>query len=146
MDFVLSYKLRRLSAQLRAVKFHHWGMVTWGTVATAAAALALVQLRSQTLAPYAAPALLGVFVIAAVVTVWTVWRDRTGIKEAARYLEATYPELGSSLQAAIEQRPEDDGHFHFLQRRVIGDIIKHAEMHDWPRAPRREASRASRHV
>src|SRR5688572_20344903 len=93
MDFVLSYKLRRVAAQLRAIKFHRLGMAIWGVVAVIAALLTLAQLRSTSLAPFAAPLLLGVFAIATGVAVWFMWRDRTGIAEASRHVSATYPEL-----------------------------------------------------
>src|SRR5690606_7422574 len=41
--------------------------------------------------------------------------------------------------AAVEQLPAPDGRFHFLQRRVIDDALRHAETHDWLRRPRRLA-------
>src|SRR6188768_4256007 len=136
MDFGLSYKLRRVAGLLRAVKFHRWGTAIWFGVALLAALLSLVQLRSPLFAPYAAPVLIGVFIAATGMAAWLMWRDRTGITEASRYVTSTYPELGSSLHAAIEQRPEADGQFHFLQRRVIDDAIRHADARDWPRALR----------
>ena len=139
IDFLLGHRLRRVAALVRAIKFHRMGAILWSSVALIAAALALVQQRSASLAPYAAPLLLVVFVLATVIAVWCVYRDRSDIATATDYLAARHPELRSALRAAVEQRPTTQGQFHFLQRRVIDDALRHAETRDWLREPRRRA-------
>lgn len=111
----------------------------WSAVALAAAALWVVQARSPEFAPYAAPVLGPLFAIAAVLAIALAWRNRTGVQDAARHVEQLHPELHNGLQAAVEQHPETNGRFDFLQRRVIEGVLQHAERHDWDRRARRRA-------
>ena len=141
IDFRLGYILRRVTGYLRSIRFHRQGTFLWSTVALAAAALLLVQQRSPSLAPYAAPVLFFVFLAAASIAVWLLWRDRTSLHDAARYIGQQHPEADSTLQAAIEQLPATGGTFHFLQRRVIDDALRHADATNWYRRPRRDSRR-----
>ena len=141
IDFRLGYVLRRVTGYLRSARFHRQGAFLWTAVAVIAALLLLVQRHSPAFAPFAAPALLVVFVLAASAAVWLLWRDRTTLRDAARYIGRHHPEADSSLQAAIEQLPALGGTFHFLQRRVIDDALRHADTANWYRRPRRDARR-----
>ena len=141
IDFRLAYKLRRVAGYLRAIRFHRHGILLWSGVSLSAAALLLVQLRVPALAHLAAPALLVVFVCATIVAVVLLWRDRTSLHDAARYIGNHHPEARSALDAAVEQLPEADGQFHFLQRRVINDALRHADSTNWYRRPRFASAR-----
>jgi len=141
IDFRLGYILRRVAGYLRSIRFHRHGALLWSSVALCAAALLLVQLRSPALAPYAAPALFFVFIAAAAAAMWLLWRDRITLRDAARYIGRHHPEVDSALQAAVEQLPATGGTFHFLQRRVIDDALRHADTANWYRLPRRDARR-----
>ncbi len=141
IDFRLGYILRRVTGYLRSIRFHRQGTFLWSTVALAAAALLLVQQRSPLLAPYAAPVLFFVFVAATSTAIWLLWRDRTTLRDAARYIGEHHPEADSALQAAIEQLPATGGTFHFLQRRVIDDALRHADANNWYHRPRRDSRR-----
>ncbi len=141
IDFRLGYILRRVTGYLRSIRFHRQGALLWSTVALLAAALLLVQQRSPALAPYAAPVLFFVFLAAASIAIALLWRDRTTFRDAARYIGQHHPEADSALQAAVEQLPATSGTFHFLQRRVIDDALRHADTANWYRLPRRDARR-----
>ncbi|MCU1376891.1 MAG: hypothetical protein JWO68_4177, partial [Actinomycetia bacterium] len=108
-------------------------------VAIIAAALVFAQRHAPVLAPYAAPSLLGIFILATAISIWFVSRDRTDVTTAAHSLARRHPEVRSVLLAAVEQRPEPSGAFHFLQRRVINDALRHSDTHNWARQPRRTA-------
>lgn len=58
-------------------------------------------------------------------------------------LERSHPELRHLLSAAIEQRADpDSGDFHFLQRRVINEVLTHRQQHLWSENLRRKSSSA----
>ncbi|MEO6002349.1 MAG: hypothetical protein ABIZ04_06330 [Opitutus sp.] len=139
VEFVLRHRLSRVAGQLRALAFHRSGLRIWSVVSAFAAALIVLSPKVPAIADYAAPALLVVFVVASSLAAWLAWRDRSDVFTAARHLEQRFPELRSALQAAVEQRPEPEGQFGFLQRRVINDVLRHAETHDWIFQPRRAA-------
>lgn len=49
----------------------------------------------------------------------------------ARRIEARHPDLAAGLLAAVEQQPEADGRFGFLQHSVIESALAHKRAHDW---------------
>jgi hypothetical protein len=50
----------------------------------------------------------------------------------ARALEAEHPELHPLLTTAIEQQPDrETGEFHFLQRRLINEVVTHRHQRLW---------------
>ncbi len=64
--------------------------------------------------------------------VWMVMLSAPGHNWVARQIEAAFPDLGSCLMAAIEQRPDlPDGRFGFLQTSVIRQALTHSEIHGW---------------
>jgi len=53
-------------------------------------------------------------------------------RAVARNIEKQHPEMQALLLAAIEQQPQGlGGQFGYLQERVIGDALRHADKHDW---------------
>ncbi|MHC4728348.1 MAG: hypothetical protein ACYS17_14100, partial [Planctomycetota bacterium] len=53
----------------------------------------------------------------------------------ARNIEQQHPDMQALLLAAIEQQPQGLGsQFGYLQERVIGDALRHADKHDWLRS------------
>lgn len=74
--------------------------------------------------------------IAAVIASIIIWRKLRKIepdyKTIARTIEKQHPELKATLLTAIEQQPEDPlGQLGYLQERVVGEAMSHAEHHDW---------------
>jgi hypothetical protein len=58
-------------------------------------------------------------------------------------LENQHPELRHLLSAAAEQRPDAvTGDFHFLQQRVINEVLTHRQQHLWSESIRRKSSSA----
>ncbi|MBC7816540.1 MAG: hypothetical protein IAG10_06610, partial [Planctomycetaceae bacterium] len=79
------------------------------------------------------PVVAGVAAVLAVVCAWLVKASAPGHDWVARQIENEFPDLGSCLLAAIEQRPVlADGRFGFLQENVIRQALVHAACHQWP--------------
>lgn len=79
------------------------------------------------------PVLGGVMAVLVVVCAWIVKASAPGHDWVARQIENEFPDLGSCLLAAIEQRPVlADGRFGFLQESVIRQALVHAACHAWP--------------
>jgi len=56
-------------------------------------------------------------------------------RAVARNIEQQHPDMQALLLAAIEQEPQGlGGQFGYLQERVIGDALRHADKHDWLRS------------
>jgi hypothetical protein len=49
----------------------------------------------------------------------------------ARQIEQQHPELKTALLAALEQKPDADGQFSFLQQRVIAEAVVHGRNLGW---------------
>ena len=68
-------------------------------------------------------------------TLYALYRSRRmqpDYKAVAQHIERQNPDMQALLLAAIEQEPEQpDGHFGYLQDRVIGEAVRHATKHDW---------------
>ncbi|HEY1068073.1 MAG TPA: hypothetical protein VGE52_18260, partial [Pirellulales bacterium] len=76
---------------------------------------------------------LGAALLGAAIVSGRTMREARDYAELARTIERAYPELQTSLLAAVEQRPEGpSGEFGYLQSRVIRDALDHAERHEWP--------------
>jgi len=74
------------------------------------------------------PALAGVAVLA-------VWRRRArvGIDRVAREIEARHPELEGRLLTALEQQPDANGRFGYLQERLLRETLAHNQLVKWRR-------------
>ncbi|MDT8302068.1 MAG: DUF4175 family protein [Sedimentisphaerales bacterium] len=56
-------------------------------------------------------------------------------RAVARNIEQQHPDMQALLLAAIEQEPQGfGGQLGYLQERVIGDALRHADKHDWLRS------------
>ncbi|TXT35918.1 MAG: hypothetical protein FD138_1176, partial [Planctomycetota bacterium] len=79
------------------------------------------------------PVLGGVMAVLVVVCAWIAKASAPGHDWVARQIENEFPDLGSCLLAAMEQRPVlADGRFGFLQESVIRQALVHAACHAWP--------------
>jgi hypothetical protein len=80
----------------------------------------------------------------AAIVVWATERRRPADFPAlVAALERAHPELRPLLSTAAEQQPDpDSGDFHFLQRRVINEVITHRQQRLWAENIRQKSSRA----
>ena len=135
MQSELGYLLRGVARELRATRLHRRGLRRWAAVAVIAFGVLEARVQSPGFAPYALY-VLGVLLAAAVLRSLMVARaDKLDFAEAARTVEASFPELKQALRTAAEQHPGDNGRFNFLQLRVISSALKHANFNDWKRQP-----------
>jgi len=82
--------------------------------------------------------------VAGAVWIWRKERQRiTDFKELANVLGNAHPESRHLLSTATEQQPDPEtGGFHFLQRRVINEVLTHREHRLWVQDVRRKLSLA----
>ncbi len=77
-------------------------------------------------------------VAAVLITLLTAYRSQRiqpDYKAVARNIEQQHPELRALLLAAVEQEPQNpDGELGYLQEKVIGEALLHANCHDWVRS------------
>lgn len=59
-----------------------------------------------------------------------------------RAIEAEHPDLGRLLSTAIEQEPDASGGWHFLQRRVVDQVLAHPRFGLWEHRLRDRLARA----
>jgi hypothetical protein len=80
----------------------------------------------------------------AAIILWTNERRRpANFPALVAALERAHPELRHLLSAAAEQQPDpDSGDFHFLQQRVIEEVLTHRRQHLWAESVRRKSSSA----
>jgi hypothetical protein len=76
--------------------------------------------------------IVGLFGLAAAVLVLlSQRRARPDRRALARQIESCHPELDGRLLTAIQQQPQSNGQFTFLQERVLGEALQHGERADW---------------
>jgi hypothetical protein len=86
--------------------------------------------------------LAGIFGIVGAISIWRSERRRgADFKELADVLGDAHPESRHLLSTATEQQPDPEtGGFHFLQRRVINEVLTHREHHLWVKDVWRKSS------
>jgi hypothetical protein len=67
----------------------------------------------------------------AIACVFAISRTMRDQRTVARRIEASHPELGTLLLAAVEQNSLPRGELGFLQTRVIRDAVEHSRRHNW---------------
>ncbi|HEY2082206.1 MAG TPA: hypothetical protein VGI88_05435 [Verrucomicrobiae bacterium] len=143
MEPRLQRKLGELESALRRVRL--WRRLALCWVAAAAFCVALFLFHEFTgwnsRLVWVLPMVAGV---AAAIVVWTNERRRPADFPAlVAALERLHPELRHLLSAAAEQQPNpDSGDFHFLQQRVIGEVLTHRQQHLWGASINQKSSAA----
>ena len=77
--------------------------------------------------------ILGAFVVGCLAAA-LAGRRRVSIKEMARRIETSQPDLQAALLTAVEQKPGPDGQLSYLQEKVVTTVVDHALLHDWVKA------------
>ncbi len=73
--------------------------------------------------------------LATVIVLYKYSQMHPDYRAVARNIEQQHPDMQALLLAAIEQEPQGlGGQFGYLQERVIGDALRHADKHDWLRS------------
>lgn len=104
-------------------------------VATLIAGLAVLTLlrESGVRAPLALPVIGALGVLAAVVLVWRELRRPPDWRGLARRIEARHPELDGRLLTAVQDATEPGHEPHFLQRRLVEEVLDHSYQQAWRR-------------
>ena len=127
-------QLERVAGRLRHRQTVSAWSVLWLAIAVIAGLILGLNWGWGLYVPQAVSGLVLIGLLAALlVFVMARWaaRDYRGV---AQRIESSYPELKSSLLAAIDQRPSvPGGRFGFMQHCVIEDSLRHAYRHAWVR-------------
>ena len=125
-------QLERVARRLRRRRTIFTWSAVWLTIAILAGlALGLNWLWGWYV-PQAVPVLATVGLLTALLTLVIARWSLRDYRRVAQRVETAYPELQSSLLAAIDQRPDaSDGRLGFLQHCVIEDSLRHAYKHAW---------------
>jgi len=143
IDPRLRRELRRMVRRVEAHRLHRHSALAW--IACALALLAVLVVARETGAtPLSVVAGMTALVVACGALVARWWAaPANNYAAAAAFVEGAHPELRHALRTALEQRPDSDGNYTFLQDRVIEDALAHAYRHFWSRTPVPRARRAA---
>lgn len=118
------------------IRYRAWQMwrglaLCWTLTAIGALALIAADQSIGWRPEYGVHALFGFAAVSALIVWVSCRRFAPDLQWLARQVEEDHPELNSLLLAAVEQRPDADGRFSYLQQRVIGEVIEHAAHSRW---------------
>jgi hypothetical protein len=134
---LLEVRLNAVARKLRDKNFHVRAATVWAGVLLVSLISLGLRYVSGVEISWALPLTAGL-ILAATTYLWFYSRRhaRLDLRAAVQDIEARHPELGQALRTAVEQQATD-GKFNFLQKRVIGQVLDHADRHVWtpPRAP-----------
>ncbi len=141
MEPRLQQKLGELESALRQARLWRRLALCWLTATALCVLLVLIRgftgWHSRLI--WALPLVAG---MVGAIFIWVNEQRRVAdFKELADVLGREHPELRHLLFAATEQQPNPEtGDFHFLQRRVINEVLTHREQHRWVRDVRKKLS------
>lgn len=130
----LQEQLRRLDQSLRAAALWRRLAVAWGVFAVVGLVMLAARVMAGVNSTWLWWGLCGAGLTAAVIA----WIRHAGkaadLNRVIALMEQRHPELRYLLSAAAEQQPDpESGRFHFLQDRVIQEIVRHPERWKWQR-------------
>ena len=140
MDARLQRQLGRLEATLRRARL--WRRLAWCWMAATVLCVLLFVIHRETgwnsRLIWTLPLGLGALA-ALIVSVIEQSRPRD-FRALALALEAEHPDLHPLLTTAIEQQPDrETGEFHFLQRRLINEVVTHRHQRLWSEEAQRKS-------
>ncbi len=135
----LEAALRTVARSHQSIRIHHRGIMIWGSAAVAAASLLALRLSFPALAPWLVPLLGLTFLLGAGLQLWGILRDQADLAAAARRIEQENPQLEAILRTAAEQKADAKGKLNFMQQRLLGEALAHAQTSLWHVAPRRQS-------
>jgi hypothetical protein len=131
MESRLNDRLQRVRRRFQRLRY--WQTV--GIVSTAAALLLGLLWLTGTLPELNWTQGITVFVAIAVLActaaLVTAFRAFSDVRSVAARIESAFPELHQRLLAAIDQRPDADGRYTYLQRRLFDSASRHDTEVDW---------------
>jgi hypothetical protein len=127
----LRHTLREVAGRLRQMRLWQALTLAW----LLAAGLGVLLWLTGSHAADGASLARGVALVAGVLAllgIFQAWWFAPGERQAAQRVEQNFPELNSSLLAALQMRPDQpDGRFGFLQSSVILQVLSHSALKNW---------------
>lgn len=118
------------------IRYRAWQMwrglaICWTLTAIGALALIAADQSIGWRPEYGIHSLLGFAFVSALMVWLSCRRFAPDLQWLARQVEEDHPELNSLLLAAVEQKPDENGRYSYLQQRVIREAIQHAAHSRW---------------
>ncbi len=131
LDPMLEAELKTIAERLRAERMHRRAANLWAVAAVTGWVLVLLQWQIGF--PRGVPFAVMLGLVAAILArnSWLSRRTPVDLAGAAKLVDRQHPELKQALVTAVEQVPDDDGKFNFLQRLTISQALGHAREHRW---------------
>jgi hypothetical protein len=127
----LRHTLREVAGRLRQLRLWQALTLAW----LLAGGLGVLLWMTGSHAADGASLARGVALVAGVLAllgIFQAWWFAPGERQAAQQVEQTFPELNSSLLAALQMQPDQpDGRFGFLQSSVILQVLSHSALRNW---------------
>lgn len=128
---VLKARLRPLARRQRRLEFWKRLAICWLLCTAGGLALLSLQELSGWSSSLTLPLVLGVGVVAALVTVVRHVRRPDDWRALARQIEARHPDLDGVLLTAVQQAPDPQRGLGFLQERVLFEALQRAGQSRW---------------
>jgi hypothetical protein len=131
MSFELRHRLNFVARRIRSLRL--WTVLAFCWLLWAAVGLLLFELSRRGVG-HVSFGWREIAILAAasgIACIFAVSRTMRDQRAVARRIEATHPELGTLLLAAVEQNTLPREQLGFLQSRVIRDAVEHGRRHNW---------------
>ncbi len=127
----LTNLLQPVIRRYRAWQLARGWAVCWSLSALAMLAFLSIKQTSGWEHKWTLPGIIG-FAFLTGLAVWLGCRRMApDMQWLARQIEHEHPELNSLLLAAVEQRPDANGRYSYLQQKVIAQAVEHAVKSEW---------------
>ena len=131
MSFELRHKLHVVARRIRSLRLSTVLAFCWLLWATVGMIVYELAARRAWNLPVDWREIVILAAASAIACVFAVSRTMRDQRAIARRIEASHPELGTLLLAAVEQNSLPRDELGFLQTRVIRDAVEHSRRHNW---------------
>lgn len=131
IDSLLHARLRPLLKRWRRFSLWRALAVLWLAAAALAWGCSLLRRAGENI-PASSLVWILALALAGSLAAWAFFRSaKPAPRRLAAALEARYPDLNGRLLTAIQQEPNAQGAYHFLQERLFEDAVRHSIDHNW---------------
>jgi len=132
IEELLKKRLEPVARRQRSLRVKTGMSICWGVAGVIGIVAAVTMAATQSTAWL--PAAIGLLVITAIASFLvrrSAGANALDYRAIARHIEQSHPELQALLLAAIEQSPDADGRYGYMQERVIAEALQHAAQTSW---------------
>jgi hypothetical protein len=141
---LIEKKLAAVARGLRDIHLHKVSAAIWSGLSLGLLVYLAVRAWAGWSPPFAFLVLCAIVLAVAIRNALAARRARLDYAHAARFVETHHPELALALRTALEQTPQPDGSFSFLQQRVVEEVLTHERENVWTVPLRRDLRKQQR--